>query len=40
MDGGYYSPEVIEKGKENGIELHFTNLNGKRPQKNLSVTPV
>ncbi|QSQ07713.1 hypothetical protein H0A61_00029 [Koleobacter methoxysyntrophicus] len=38
MDGGYYSPEVIEKAKENGIELHFTNLNGKRPQKNLSVT--
>jgi hypothetical protein len=38
MDGGYYSPDIIEKGKENEIELHFTNLNGKKPQKDLSVT--
>ncbi|MCR4431232.1 MAG: transposase [Tepidanaerobacteraceae bacterium] len=38
FDGGYYCPEVIEKGKENEIELHFTNLNGKKPQKTLSIT--
>jgi len=38
VDGGFYSDEVVELGKDNGVNLHFTNLSGREPSKKLSVT--
>ncbi|WP_213973962.1 hypothetical protein [Tepidanaerobacter acetatoxydans] len=38
LDGGYYSDKVAELEKENGVELHFTNLSGRNPSKKQSVT--
>lgn len=32
-DGGYYSKEVIDKGNENGIMIHYTDMTGKVPAK-------
>jgi len=38
VDGSYYSEEVVKTAKENGIELHFTDLNGRKPIGKISVT--
>ena len=35
-DGGFYSEQVIEKAKSEGIELHFTEMTGAEPKKSLS----
>ncbi|MCL0077774.1 hypothetical protein M1N61_01760 [Peptococcaceae bacterium] len=37
-DGGFYSDEVVKLGKDNGINLLFTNLSGREPSKKLPVT--
>jgi hypothetical protein len=37
VDGGFHSNGVIEVAKDNGIEVHFTNLNGTSPRKKLPV---
>ncbi|WP_241765485.1 transposase [Caldicellulosiruptor morganii] len=31
VDGGYYSKEVVQIAKENCVEVHFTDLNGRKP---------
>lgn len=31
VDGGYYSEEVVQLAKENKVELHFTDLSGRKP---------
>jgi hypothetical protein len=38
VDGGYHSPKAIEQADEQGVKLHFTNLNGKSPSAKLPVT--
>ncbi len=38
VDGGYYSEEVVQIAKENGVELHFTDLSGRKPISRISVT--
>jgi hypothetical protein len=38
-DGGYYSPEVIELAKEEGVTMHYTDMTGRKPSPDkLSVT--
>jgi hypothetical protein len=38
VDGGFYSDKVIEKSQENHVEIHFTNLSGKKPSKKMPIT--
>lgn len=33
-DGGFYSEEVIENAQELGINLHFTDMTGRKPPEN------
>jgi hypothetical protein len=33
VDGGFHSPDVHEAAKENGIEIHLTNMSGTEPKK-------
>jgi len=37
VDGGFHSEEVVAAGKENKVDIHFTNLNGKEPYKKFPV---
>ena len=39
VGGGYYSKEVVQIAKENCVEVHFTDLNGRRLVKNF-VFPI
>jgi len=34
-DGGFHSPDVHQAAKENGIEIHLTNMSGTEPSKKL-----
>jgi len=36
LDGGFYSVEVIEKARSEGIELHFTEMTGSTPKKSIT----
>ena len=38
VDGGFHSPEVHQKAKENDIEIHLTNMSGTESSKKLPVT--
>ena len=38
VDGGFNSDEVREAAKENGIEIHQTNMSGTEPRKKLPTT--
>lgn len=38
VDGGFHSEDVIKTGKENNVDIHFTNLNGTQPRKKFPVT--
>jgi len=37
-DGGFYSPAVIDKAAEQGINMHFTDMTGKQPHEKIPVT--
>lgn len=37
-DGGYYGEDVVIAGKTNQVELHFTDMTGKKPSEKLAVT--
>jgi hypothetical protein len=37
-DGGYYGDDLITTGKTNQVELHFTDMTGKKPSEKLAVT--
>ena len=38
VDGGFHSEDVHQTAKENGIEIHLTNMSGTEPTKKLPVT--
>ena len=38
VDGGFYSPEVIEKATAAGINTHFTDMTGTDPKEKLPLT--
>jgi len=38
VDGGFHSEDVHQAAKENGIEIHLTNMSGTEPTKKLPVT--
>ena len=38
VDGGFHSPDVHTTAKENGIEIHLTNMSGTTPIKKLPAT--
>lgn len=38
VDGGFHSEDVHKTAKENGIEIHLTNMSGTEPTKRLPVT--
>ncbi|MBA1337124.1 MAG: hypothetical protein HPY66_3560 [Firmicutes bacterium] len=38
VDGGFHSEHVHQTAKENGIEIHLTNMSGTEPTKKLPVT--
>ncbi len=38
VDGGFHSPEVHAIAKENGINIHLTNMSGIKPKKRLAIT--
>jgi len=38
VDGGFHSEDVHQTAKENGIEIHLTNMSGTEPKKKLPVT--
>lgn len=38
VDGGYHSEDVHETAKENGIEIHLTDMTGRKPTKKIPAT--
>jgi len=38
VDGGFHSEDVHQTAKENGIEIHLTNMSGTEPTKKLPVS--
>ncbi len=38
VDGGFHSPDVHQAAKENGIEIHLTNMSGTEPKQKLPVS--
>jgi hypothetical protein len=38
VDGGFHSEDVHQTAKENGIEIHLTNMSGTEPKKKIPVS--
>ncbi len=38
VDGGFHSKDVSDSAREQGIELHLTDMSGTEPSKKLPVT--